>query len=459
MKLILHIGTEKTGTTVIQNWLYQNESVLREHGFLLTHAMGAPNNRRLGAYFQQQFDDFFLDHNIANEAARDAFFADFEANVDAELAAARDDESGACHTCIVSSEHLSSRLTTASEVSALAAFLRARFAEIEVICYFRDQDSLRRSLYSTALISGYNAAPEEFMADVGDGHYYFNYNSICSNWSDHFSPDRLTPVIYRREAFPGGDVRRDFAQRLALPVDAMSFLEAAANESLSAVQMYLLRLINSVRGRYLEDGRLDREREALVSAIVDNAQLAAGGKYRGNSVQISPRFADANQQFGQKFLGLSGSPFTEDSAKGPASHAADGDVLDAAAEVLSALDEALPLLVTLFHADAGKAEDSRVVGVLRLSGAQIDTLRDVALQAERGEVASLDQAVILMQMARAGRPDGPVIRDFLQRHERPAEITSDEMAAAGQGEPASAMDSAENSDTTADVSHVAVSRD
>ena len=39
MKCILHIGTEKTGTTLLQNWLYDNKEKLSQVGIYL---MGWP---------------------------------------------------------------------------------------------------------------------------------------------------------------------------------------------------------------------------------------------------------------------------------------------------------------------------------------------------------------------------------------------------------------------------------
>jgi hypothetical protein len=58
MKCILHIGTEKTATTLLQNWIYENEAGLAKAGIALTRSAGAPNNRKLVSAHQREIDDY-----------------------------------------------------------------------------------------------------------------------------------------------------------------------------------------------------------------------------------------------------------------------------------------------------------------------------------------------------------------------------------------------------------------
>jgi hypothetical protein len=47
-KALLHIGTEKTGSTSIQNFLYKNESELNKRGYFFPHkSCGLISNYRL----------------------------------------------------------------------------------------------------------------------------------------------------------------------------------------------------------------------------------------------------------------------------------------------------------------------------------------------------------------------------------------------------------------------------
>ena len=55
-KLYLHIGTEKTGTTLLQEWLYTNKKKKRKNGIYLPNQLEEPNNILLPTYFQASLD-------------------------------------------------------------------------------------------------------------------------------------------------------------------------------------------------------------------------------------------------------------------------------------------------------------------------------------------------------------------------------------------------------------------
>ena len=44
MKLVLHIGTEKTGTTACQVWMHENTQILRELCIWFAHSLVVSNN-------------------------------------------------------------------------------------------------------------------------------------------------------------------------------------------------------------------------------------------------------------------------------------------------------------------------------------------------------------------------------------------------------------------------------
>ena len=50
MKAIIHIGTEKTGTTTIQEFLHLNRSKLANQGVAYLQSPGLRNNRKLVTY-------------------------------------------------------------------------------------------------------------------------------------------------------------------------------------------------------------------------------------------------------------------------------------------------------------------------------------------------------------------------------------------------------------------------
>ena len=56
MRGILHIGTEKTGLTLLQKWLYSNQKNLSNQGIDLSNILGIPNNIYFPINFNGKFD-------------------------------------------------------------------------------------------------------------------------------------------------------------------------------------------------------------------------------------------------------------------------------------------------------------------------------------------------------------------------------------------------------------------
>ena len=78
MKCILHIGTEKTGTTILQDWLYYNHQILSNRGVYLSQTIGKNNNREIVSYFMDDFDGWFKERLITNESEKNRYFKDFQ---------------------------------------------------------------------------------------------------------------------------------------------------------------------------------------------------------------------------------------------------------------------------------------------------------------------------------------------------------------------------------------------
>ncbi|MEL6121862.1 MAG: hypothetical protein AAFR49_19585, partial [Pseudomonadota bacterium] len=112
MKCVLHIGTEKTGTTLLQRWLYENEAALSDQGVALSQSMGQPNNRRFVAYAHGGIDDYLKSKSIFTEDERAAFFEGYKAQLAEEFAR----KSKEHHTFLITSEHFHSRLISGKQV-------------------------------------------------------------------------------------------------------------------------------------------------------------------------------------------------------------------------------------------------------------------------------------------------------------------------------------------------------
>jgi len=78
-KAVLHIGTEKTGTTSIQRFLFDNLRVLRNQGFLFPSSCDFLNNRNLVIYAKENIPAGFLGLPTDLSTGKQQWNSNFEA--------------------------------------------------------------------------------------------------------------------------------------------------------------------------------------------------------------------------------------------------------------------------------------------------------------------------------------------------------------------------------------------
>jgi hypothetical protein len=147
---ILHIGTEKTGTTTIQSFLTLNRRVLLANGydFPLLHNDSTQFWLPLLCYDPSRVDERVFSYGLANNNDRQVFV---EHTRNALAAAVLNSD---CNTIIFSSEFLSSRLTRKSDLLRLRELLEPLFDEIIILVYLREPLAAALSAFSTSIKSG-----------------------------------------------------------------------------------------------------------------------------------------------------------------------------------------------------------------------------------------------------------------------------------------------------------------
>ena len=127
-KCILHIGTEKTGTTAIQDYLKSNRTALAKHG--VYHPIASDTEHASQWEFAAIVhhapwtQDMGRELGITNKASQETFRETLSQKLDAEF-----EKVESADTLIISSEHFQSRLYLEHEISALKTFLE-RWVEI-----------------------------------------------------------------------------------------------------------------------------------------------------------------------------------------------------------------------------------------------------------------------------------------------------------------------------------------
>ena len=183
MDLILHIGTEKTGTTALQHSLAGQRQQLLAGNVGYFDSLGhAGNHRRLSVYARDPSrpDDAVRTLGLAIPGAHAEYRRQTERLLDEELT-----EHHQVETWIASGEHMHSRLTTQAEVDCLADLLLSRFSSVTVVAVLRPQVELALSQCSTASRAGWPVAPD-LLDRVTPAQAYYNYWTLWQRWSQAF---------------------------------------------------------------------------------------------------------------------------------------------------------------------------------------------------------------------------------------------------------------------------------
>ena len=279
-KCILHIGTEKTGTTTLQRFLTNNRQVLRESGWLFPSQLGVLSNRFI---FTHAMDDDRSDETrdrlgiaTADDLKRHRQHVEEILNEEATGA----EES----VLLLSSEHCHSRLIRHSEVSRLQSLLSRYCRQVSVIVYLRPQHELAISLYSTALRVGYSGRP--LLPEVTSDMAYYNYQHLLDRWAAVFGEANVIPRIFSRKELLQGDICADFLQLCG--IDGRALIHTPdTNRTLSGEAQAFLERINPFLPA--------PQRNTLVRMLENIGSAPGATPSRNQAKQFFAIFADSNE--------------------------------------------------------------------------------------------------------------------------------------------------------------------
>lgn len=396
MKCILHIGTEKTGTSVLQDWLYSNEAILKSHGVYISSKIGHPNNRLLPAFFTNELDDWAQSEKINTIEDKEKFFKNFLIGLEKEISVA----SKKYEYFIISSEHFHSRLKTSEEVTSLHNFLDKQFKSTEVVCYFRNQYDTAVSLYSTSLKEQNTSSLNHFLEQVNAQSHYYNYAVIADLWSDVFGKNNCNFRIYDRNILIEKDIRKDFINILHKKVDVnnFSYTENFKNESLSALEATAFRAINELIPTWLNMNRGRNKKNIKAKQIFSNIKSLKQGVLRSNNYNdIQAKFDASNEYFFKTYFNsrnLFNSNLERDENPENVKFSLD--------EVQNVIND---VVIALFSMDK-----NYVVNKPKLNDVDINFIRDLAIKLDNDANDYKDDSIKLMTIASEIRPNGDLIK-------------------------------------------------
>lgn len=262
MKLTLHIGMEKTGSTSIQKALWSDRAAFATRGILVPTMFGSPNHMELaaaamGARDQDEVQRYAV--RLAGASDHDRFVADLERRIADEASA------GSFERMVVSNEHCHSRLRTPEAAARAIALLGVRPEDTEVIIYLRRQDRVAVSLHSTRLKLG--GVGRIFpLTRKGALDYYFRYDRVLETWAAVVGRERVTVRLYEKPRLTGGDVVADFYAAAGLGAPPANL--PRDNASLGRAQFLFLTRFNQRFSKAAGDG-LRRLRGPILNAIAE----------------------------------------------------------------------------------------------------------------------------------------------------------------------------------------------
>lgn len=263
MKLILHIGTEKTGTTSIQKFLMINRELLNSNNILIPKTISLPNgNHRWAptfAFDDDYEDDFTLWKFEKNKDLRKKLIDEKLKEFKKEISMSN------ANICIISSEHFSSRLTNIENIKKLKKLLSSLFDEISIVLYIRQPIEAAISLLSTAIKSG--CVRKDL--DLNKFSNSFNNLKIIKTWETIFSKKNFKIKLFDKVEFVNNDLIQDFCCECNIKITSRFTIPEMKNKTLTLDQMKYLNYLNQYFPKFI-NGKVNTKRGKLTEFIIKN---------------------------------------------------------------------------------------------------------------------------------------------------------------------------------------------
>jgi hypothetical protein len=248
-KCYLHIGTMKTGTTTLQNFLSGNRETLAKHGICYPKPLDFDNHTLLAAFAQRvdKIDDLRMRRGAKNTEDVVLLRQNIKKMFDEEM------NSINMQKVLFSSEHLSSRLVSEDEIRSLYNLISPHFSEVEIVLYLRLQDELALSIYSTQIRTG---STEKFRIDkFKPNSQVLNYSTLLSRWENVFGKDNINIRIFDRQCFQKQSLVQNFLMTIGLSETECSDFpddDKVQNVSYDCPSLETLRYLNSYLPRFID---------------------------------------------------------------------------------------------------------------------------------------------------------------------------------------------------------------
>lgn len=292
--LLLHIGSDKTGTSSIQVFMHRHRDLLAERGWLYPTSPGSIRHARMSLFIRP-------DHGLLESPAwsqqgfdsPDEFRSTFRRELLAELG------QWAGGRVVISDEALyGARRQPLTRLRALTDEISRR---LRAVVYLRRQDDRLISRYQQEVKVGETERLTDRI-DRGDLPKHYDYASRLRLWTSVMEPEHLEVRRYEPSSFVEGSLEQDFLAAAGIDLSGAHLRNVnRRNESLGVEGVELLRLANRLR------------RDGSAGSLPPNKQILR--RLRGTDTgpvltlpgatldAFMARWAESNREVATRYLG------------------------------------------------------------------------------------------------------------------------------------------------------------
>ena len=301
MKVFIHIGLEKTGTTSIQNFFQINRAVLASKGICYPRVLGSEKHFKLPIFCRAEThkDDLNMRTDLMEPDLIMSFKQELPQMLEEEIRSIP----GGCRKLILSSEHLSSRLFKIEELAILRQLVGPYDHNPKIIVYLRPQDEFVISSYSTYIKSG-GCNDFTIPAINQQTQRRYDYYNLLQAWKEVFGLENIMVRTFEKDGLINKDIIHDF-----LDLTGISFAEEyntpeKRNESFDVVTLEYLKLFNKFIPKVVED-QFNPEASNIIEVLNKITKKSLGHPpYDENKMSdFLNHFKESNSKVAREYLG------------------------------------------------------------------------------------------------------------------------------------------------------------
>ncbi|MBK8815428.1 MAG: glycosyltransferase family 61 protein [Methylococcaceae bacterium] len=236
-RLLLHIGTGKTGTSSIQNFLFENRKILADQFSLYYPEFGLSKINHFGELIHAHYPVVL-------------WIKERQAQKLEELCSTL--KASNCETAVISCENLYHHLTL-EDIAYLANAVKD--FSVEIICYVRRQDFYMESAWKQQVkVGALSLAFPDFLKLHTQPEYLEtiqgNYFKMLKKWAAYFGTEAVKVRVFHKSEWVNGDLIDDFLNACGFGTDGTysNLVKLKiANAALPTELILLMRKFNAMK--------------------------------------------------------------------------------------------------------------------------------------------------------------------------------------------------------------------